>query len=365
MLKAQARSRGFTLIELLVVIAIIALLMALLLPAIQKVREAANKMICASNLRQIGVAAHNYHNDYGKLPPGYYGPTFPPFSPVISSVQAQNVGCLAVLLPYLEQDNLYKRFVGTPQLNLRTGDVGWFFLGPPSAASQTKIKVFKCPSDNVDEIVGVGTLVEFVADVDTVMNQCRLGPALLLVGPAVQTIGRTNYVGVSGSFAPLCNATTPNPLGLSPAPIFGNYDGLLGNRTDVTLGQVSVLDGSSNTLMFGEGLGSQGVGARDLVWSWMGVGQTGTVLGLGRSNVPGWPLSPARPGANHLRFSSRHAAVVQFCFGDVSTRGIRFGNTAWHGDTTVTPPATPDWALLQQLAGRKDGYNSDVSSILD
>src|SRR4051812_12634467 len=104
---------GFTLVELLVVIAIIAVLMALLLPAIQKVREAANKMLCASNLRQLAVAAHNYHNDFGKLPPGYYGPMSQNGGTNVAPDTAFNrgpwVGGLVVLLPYIEQDNVFKQ----------------------------------------------------------------------------------------------------------------------------------------------------------------------------------------------------------------------------------------------------------------
>src|SRR5262249_54555227 len=112
-LMTRARSRrGFTLIELLVVIAIIAVLIGLLVPAVQKVREAPAPLSCSNNLKQLGLAAHNYHSVYGNLPPGYNGCNPNIHYPLPNHLTAGNpkwVGVLAYLLPYVEQDNIYRQ----------------------------------------------------------------------------------------------------------------------------------------------------------------------------------------------------------------------------------------------------------------
>ena len=139
------RSReGFTLIELLVVIAIIAVLIGLLVPSVQKVREAANRMTCANNLKQIGIATHSYNDAYGKLP-GIMRCPFGISSPGPATPTMTGYNINVALLPYLEQDSLYKLAI-TPS----GGNWSWdaVVTGTPSNTLRSKtLKTFNCPSD--------------------------------------------------------------------------------------------------------------------------------------------------------------------------------------------------------------------------
>ncbi len=130
--------RAFTLIELLVVIAIIGVLIGLLLPAVQKVREAANRMKCTNNMKQMGIAEHAYHDTYGKFTCSW--DYEPPRAGVRTTGVAASWGLY--LLPYLEQGNLYQQY----NLNLIGYSAPSVPNNPNPTAVSTKLQVFNCPS---------------------------------------------------------------------------------------------------------------------------------------------------------------------------------------------------------------------------
>jgi prepilin-type N-terminal cleavage/methylation domain-containing protein/prepilin-type processing-associated H-X9-DG protein len=206
--------QGFTLIELLVVIAIIAILIGLLLPAVQKVRAAAARIQCQNNLKQMGVACHNYHDTMGKLPPGnvWWG-----------SNNDYGTNWAIELLPYIEQDNLYKLYNHTVQ-NQNAANAPVY---------QAAVKTYSCPADlNINTLVapesGNGSGTTFM------MGSYRA------VGGATNKTGDGSAFWDIGAGPPDIPASLRGPIHLT------NIAGLHEENL------VGIIDGTSNTLLIGE-----------------------------------------------------------------------------------------------------------------
>jgi prepilin-type N-terminal cleavage/methylation domain-containing protein/prepilin-type processing-associated H-X9-DG protein len=229
----SVRRRGFTLIELLVVIAIIAVLIALLLPAVQAAREAARRSQCTNNLKQLGLAVHNYHSINDSLPPGRIIPSGT--NPAIFS-GAQNTTWFNLMLPLIEQGamgNAYNFTLGAegPQTPLPQG----FFANSTVAA--TKIGIFQCPSDR-QNMFQIPT---------SYVGGALSGPQMTKGNYAVSW-GNTNW-----------NQATPKG---TTTPYLQSAFGHNGNISFAT-----ILDGTSTTVFAAEVLQGALNDVRGLMWS--------------------------------------------------------------------------------------------------
>jgi prepilin-type N-terminal cleavage/methylation domain-containing protein len=370
----RSRRSAFTLIELLVVIAIIAVLIGLLLPAVQKVREASARSVCQNNLKQIALGAMSYESAYGRLPPAQLGSITGRSRDFFDN---QSYGFLVFILPYVEQDAIARQLTNTLDLNslgnrpTPADQQGWWRSSTDFGLSFSRIKTFMCPSDEVisatETVNGAGIEGPMPDPTTPGTNAITIG---YLSGGNRYDIGKSNYGCVTGALGD--NVTTASASD-GPGINLQMYVGMFYNRSKVTIAEVTSADGASNTLMVGEALGGTTQGQRDFLWSWMGNGACGVKFGL----APGGAPNPGAAGNNvpggWNYFSSRHNGVVLFAHGDGSVHGLRVGSTGVRNPLpagTVLPNGVPDavaqqteWCILQALAGRKDGLLADPTKI--
>ncbi|MGQ0637017.1 MAG: DUF1559 family PulG-like putative transporter [Planctomycetaceae bacterium] len=339
----SSRRRGFTLIELLVVIAIIAVLIALLLPAVQQAREAARRTQCKNNLKQIGLAIHNYVDTHNCLPPAS-----------IAGSITYAWSWMTMILPFVDQAPLYQTLNPGP-VTLATALTNAATTSPNISHLQTSLAVYQCPTDTGPN------------------------PSLLTLGG--QSVGKSNYSG--------CGGNTPDHLGL----ILG------GGTASQNLGPVLRLrdatDGLSNTFLVGE-VGYL-IKKPDLFSALLASATYGKIPVQGRANIwPGCALSvvngPDVGSASTARtwwrmqdgyfggvliasylealpnscFGSNHTGGAQFVLGDGAVRFVN-ENVSWFFTTTndailtligapAGAPTAATMGVYNRLGAANDGF---------
>jgi len=298
------RRHGFTLIELLVVIAIIAILIGLLLPAVQKVREAAGRVQCRNHLHQMGIAMHNYHNEYGKFPPGMIqdpatltgnGWSNPKPRPATykDTVRYQPYWPWSTfLLPYIERAELYSRI----RMDL------WPWWQHPW--NETPVSMYVCPWDTRSDLIA--------------NSPPPSGP---------DKVALTGYLGVSGT-----DQFAKGGDGF-------NWNGILGTNRMISTEEIK--DGTSNTLMIGEKPPSY-----DKYYGWWMAGcgdpcaggATDVILGVAERHTPGGLPEKFRQGTlndpteiHRWHFWSIHIGGSTFLFADGSAKFIPYNITSTSG----------------------------------
>jgi prepilin-type N-terminal cleavage/methylation domain-containing protein len=332
LMKVVLVRRGFTLVELLVVIAIIGILVGLLLPAVQSAREAARRMSCQNNLKQLGLACHNFESANKRLPPGYLGPPRPGMNatatvyddPAITGNQ-QYYGMMIFLFPYFEQSAISNQMttdlMRVERIASASEDLRWFgtltpaLLGggtQPWNLAQYKVPTMVCPSDAKAQLTHVWTRGHIRASAaGSTAITAHLYSGAATGGWPVDALGKTNYVGMCGR---------PDTEG-------GTWEGMFRNRSKTKFGDVS--DGLSNTLAITESHGAVS-GTSIGAWLWM------SAITLPSSTTAAW-----LPGQNNwYAANSYHTGIINGTLGDGSVRSI---------STTIDP------TVWRAFGAMKDG----------
>ncbi|HMO15009.1 MAG TPA: DUF1559 domain-containing protein [Pirellulaceae bacterium] len=348
------QTKGFTLVELLVVIAVVAILMAIAIPAVQSVRESARRTHCQANLGRIASATQIYLSNFRHFPAGTLG-----FADVFDYdvhwndpssqyfwKRAQHTSCLALLLRYLEQENLesqiaplaYNPHAFMDQFPPLPGSTTFPWIGELegfSVLAGSEIPLFRCPSDSL------GDPERILAGSQPCIGKNTGGKDgygfFYYDDELPGDYGMTNYLGCAGA----------HTGGNQPDPATAPYNGIMRSRNGSVPSEI--IDGLSNTLMFGETIGRVEDGRRLWAQGWFLGG-----LARGRGNIPfmlethptqwHWRHLGNERHAHSFGFGSLHSGSVNFAFGDASTKAIS---------------REIYWMTLYNLCGVNDGGQID------